>query len=146
MKTIWGSLAILVCVALSGCNTNSTPGGPGATTPGNNPPLGMKEGTFELSPPKMATTLKQGESKNASISISRGKNFDEDVTVSFDKMPTGVTIEPASPVIKRSEDKISISIKAAPDAAEGDFAVKMTGHPQKGPDASADLKLKVEKK
>jgi uncharacterized membrane protein len=146
MKTMWVSLAIVGCVAFSGCNTNSTPGGPGATTPGNNPPIGLKDGTFELNPPKMATTLKQGESKNVSIGIKRGKNFDEDVTLSFDKPPAGVTIEPASPVIKHGEDKVDISIKAAADAAEGDFTVKVTGHPQKGPDASVDLKIKVEKK
>jgi hypothetical protein len=143
MKAIWFSLAVVVGVGLCGCNDHTTPGGPGATN-SNDSILGPKDDSFVLSP--VSVSLQQSESKAASLSIKRGKNFDEDVKVSFDKMPTGVTVDPASPVIKHGEKEAKITIKAADDAAIGDFTVKVTGHPQKGPDGSTELKIKVEKK
>jgi uncharacterized membrane protein len=132
---------------LIGCGDSGKPGGPGVK-PGKDKSnvLGPSEETFTLDVPNLSTTLKQGESKNVSISLNRGKDFDEDVTLSFENLPKGVTIDPSKPKIGAGDKEAKLTLKAADDAALGDFAVKVTGHPTKGEDATNDLKIKVEQK
>jgi hypothetical protein len=57
-----------------------------------------------------------------------------------------VTLDPASPVIKHGDTEAKITLKAADDAAVGDFTLKVTGHPTKGADAANEFKLTVDKK
>lgn len=159
MKSLHVGLVAMALVASNGC-TQGTPGGPGApstpstsstsskptTTTAQKPVFGTAEETFNLSVPSLSTNLKQGETKAASISLARGKNFDEDVTLKFDDVPKGVTIDPASPVIKHGDTEAKITFQAADDAALGDFTVKVTGHPTKGADAKTEFKLTVDEK
>jgi hypothetical protein len=105
-----------------------------------------KKDTFTLSAPFWTTSLKQGETKAVSIVINRDKRFDQDVTLRFDGMPKGVTIEPSGAVIKNGEADAKFVLKAADDASLGDFVVKVTGHPTKGADAAHDFKFTVAKK
>ena len=93
----------------------------------------------------MSTKLAQGEAKALSIGITRGKNIDQDVTLNFNELPKGVTIDPANPVIKHGDLDAKVTLNAAADAALGDFTVKVKGHPTTGPDASSDLKITVDK-
>ena len=86
-----------------------------------------------------------GETKTLSIGIKRGNNFQEDVTLKFADVPQGVTVDPASPVIKQGETETKITLKAATDASLGDFTIKLTGHPTKGSDASHEFKITVAK-
>jgi uncharacterized membrane protein len=141
---------VLFLLAVTGCNNPSTPGGPGATNQSAKQPLyGEADNTFNLgvpsSVPYMSTNLKQGGTATVTISVKRGKNFDEDVTLKFDSLPTGVTLDPQSPVIKRSETEAKLTVKAADDAALGDFTIKVKGHPTKGEAASSEFKVTVEK-
>jgi len=145
MKSTLTAVAVLGLLTFSGCD-KGTEGGPGATNPKNKSRVGQAEDTFSLTVPTFATKLKQGEAKGDTIGIRRGKNFDEDVTLKFDQLPQGVSIDPASPVIKHGENETKITIKAAADAALGDFTVKVTGHPTKGTDAVHDMKITIEKK
>ncbi len=156
MKSLHVGLVAMALVALNGC-TQGTPGGPGAsntpskpgtptTTTAQKPVLGQAEETFNLSVPSLSTGLKQGETKAASISLSRGKNFDEDVTLKFDDVPKGVTIDPESPVIKHGDTEAKITFQAADAAALGDFTIKVTGHPTKGADAKTEFKLTIAEK
>lgn len=101
--------------------------------------------SFTLSVPQLSTPLKQGETQNLTIGIQRGKTFDEDVSLAFGELPTGVTIEPAAPVIKRGENETQIKLMGTNDAALGNFAVKVTGHPVKGADAANQFNLTVSK-
>ena len=94
----------------------------------------------------MSITIHQGETKDASIGIERGKNFDEDVTLAFADGPQGVTLSAASPVIKHGDTEAKVTVKALADASLGDFTIKVTGHPAKGADATTDLKITVAKK
>jgi len=176
MKMFCASLFLLAAVGLVGCESHSTPGGPGAkgtpgttrpttppadrtpttppadrtaTTPSgtdNKPLVGQAEQTFTLDVPNLSTTVKQGETKTIDIGVKRGKNFDQDVTLKFMDVPRGVTIEPASPVIKHGDKEAKVTVHAADDAAIGDFTVKVVGHPATGPDATNELKLKIAKK
>jgi hypothetical protein len=105
-----------------------------------------KKDTFTLSMPFWTTALKQGEAKAVSIAIDREKRFDQDVTLKFEGLPKGVTVEPADAVIKNGTGEAKFVVKAADDAALGDFAVKVTGHPTKGADATHEFKFTVAKK
>src|SRR5262249_4195861 len=95
--------------------------------------------------PAISTHIKQGESKEITLSVKRGTNFDEDVTLKFDKLPTGVTIDPPMPKIPKSEKEAKAMIKAAPSAGLGDFEVKVPGEPTRGKPATNPLKVTVEK-
>jgi hypothetical protein len=144
-RSLAGSLA-LALVTLTGCN-QGTPGGSGITNPPQKQPAyGEAENTFKLSVPRMSTTLHQGETKEVTIGIDRGKNFEGDVTLKFADGPEGVTIESASPIIKHGDTEAKVTLKATSDASLGDFTVKVTGHPTMGPDATSEYKINVAKK
>jgi hypothetical protein len=104
-----------------------------------------KKDSFTLSVPA-STSLQQGETKIVSIGIQRDKKFDQDVTLKFTDLPQGVTLDPASPVIKSGDQETKLTLKGAGDSALGNFALQVTGHPTKGSDTSSELKLTVSKK
>jgi hypothetical protein len=105
-----------------------------------------KKDSFTLSMPFWTTGLKQGETKAVSISISREKKFDQDVTLKFDGLPKGISVEPASAVIKNGETEAKFVLKAVDEATLGEFRAMVTGHPTKGADASHEFKFTVAKK
>lgn len=101
--------------------------------------------TFTLSVPRSSPPLKQGKSQTISIGINRQKTFDQEIQLTFGDMPTGVTIEPATAVIKQGEKEAQFTLTAADDASLGSFAIKVTGHPAQGADAVSELTLTVAK-
>jgi hypothetical protein len=108
--------------------------------------IGTAENTFKISLPSMETHIKQGEKTNVKISISRGKNFDQDVNLTMTGLPKGVTATPASPTIKASDKEADVSLEAAKDAPIGDFTVNVTAKPaREGASTSADFKIGVKK-
>jgi uncharacterized membrane protein len=146
MKRSFAGVLLMSLVALTGCN-RGTSGGPGVTNPPRNQPVyGQADDTFNLSVPLMSTTLHQGESKEVSVGIKRGKNFEEDVTLNVAEGPKGVTIVSAHPLIKHGDTEAKLTFTASDDASLGDFTVKVTGHPTKGGNASIDFKITVAKK
>jgi len=145
-------MALVAVVAFAGCN-KGTPGGPGVDKEKKSSRLEQAqdtvrqaEDTFTLSVPTFSTKLKQGESKEVKVGIDRGKNFGQDVTLKLEGLPTGVSVEPAEPAIKHGDKDVKLTFKAADDAALGDFTITVTGHPEKGPDATNKVKLTVQKK
>ncbi len=100
---------------------------------------------FALSVPYMSTSLKQGETKTVSIGIKREKSFDQDVALKFGNVPTGVTLVPTTPVIKNGDTEARVTLTGANDASLGNFAITVTGHPARGPDASQEFNLTVAK-
>src|SRR5208337_3110247 len=99
MKRSFTGLLAVALVALVGCGGKDTAGGPGASNAtGKQPLYGQAENTFNLTAP--STSLHQGETKDVSIGIKRGTNFQEDVTLKFAEVPQGVTLDPASPVMR----------------------------------------------
>ena len=133
-------------LALYGCNQDSTPGGPGTALPESEKPMmGQTDNTFTLDVPMIATTIKQGEKDTVSIGIKRGTDFSQDVSLKFDNVPIGVTIEPAAPRISKAEENVELTVHASADAALGDFVVKLTGEPDAGAAAMADFSLTIAK-
>jgi len=147
MKAIYTGICALLLVGLVGCSGSGTPGGnTSGKDKASTPLVGNADETFTLDPPNLATTLKQGEAKQITIGINRGKNFSEDVALHFDNVPKGVTFDPASPAIKASEKEAKVTVKADDKAAIGDFTIKVTGKPAKGTEAAHDLKVTVKEK
>jgi hypothetical protein len=146
MRVTVAGLLVLVMVGLAGCN-RGTSGGPGITSPAQRQPVyGETDNTFNLSVPRMSTTLHQGETKESSIGIARGKNFGCDVELTFDDGPAGVSLASANPMIKHGDTEAKVTLKAAADAALGEFTIKVTGHPSTGADATSHFKITVAKK
>jgi len=153
MKKTLVAAAPAALIAVVGCNPG-TPGGPGVDKNKDQKSkvdkakeaVGTGDDTFTLSAPKLATKLKQGESKEVTIGITRGKNLDQDVALKFDGVPTGVTLDPASPTIKHGDTEAKVTVKAAADATVGEFTVKVLGKPGKGPEATKEFTLTVAKK
>jgi uncharacterized membrane protein len=146
MKKICVGIAALLVAGLIGCTGSGTPGGPGASSSTNKPMVGLNEDTFTLDTPALATSLKQGEAKQISIGIKRGKNFKEDVVLKFEGMPPDVSVDPLIPTIKHGDTEAKVTVKAGDKAAVGDFTVKVTGKPTKGPDAINEFKITVKEK
>jgi hypothetical protein len=157
MKRTALSLLGLALLAI-GC-VEGTPGGPGVnkppatpttpsstTTTANKPTFGPEENTFSLDVPNLSTHVKQGETRSVSVSMSRGKNFDDDVSLKFENVPAGVMITPATALIKHGDTEAKVNVQAAGDAALGNFTVKVIGHPSTGADATVDMKLTIDEK
>lgn len=143
MRILFTNVALGVLLTLLGCN-QGTSGGPGATSPPSTKPItGQTEDTFSLIIP--SAQLNQGAAKIVSIGINRGKNFREDVSLKFDGLPTGLTLDPAALLIKHGDKEAQGTLKAAADAALGDFTVKVIGHPTKGADAINEMKISIAK-
>jgi hypothetical protein len=139
MRT-FGALSLVALVAVVGCDMGSS-GGPGAEDSSKGHYVGKNDESFTL---VMAqTTIRQGETKTVSIPIKRTVNFDEDVTLSFGEMPKGISVDPTHPRINHGETEASLTLTASGDAALGDFALKVTGHPTRGSDAVNDFKITV---
>jgi hypothetical protein len=125
---------------LSGCGKEGTTGG----TPNSNKPLiGKPEGTFSIVTHSLS--IKPGGKAEGSVGIKRGDKFTQDVSVSFDNLPKGVSIDPAKPTIPNGASDVKFNVAATDEAAAGDFKVKVTGHPASGDDSVAEWNLTVKK-
>jgi hypothetical protein len=143
MKLTLTALTLGIGITLAGCS-QGTSGGPGAASPPEKKSvLGQTEDTFSLATPTVK--LNQGETKEIVVSISRGKNFSEDVALNVSGLPKGVTLSPANPPIKHGDKEAKVSLMAAGDAALGDFTAKLSGHPTKGADATSEIKISIAK-
>lgn len=146
MKLLIPVLLLGTMLAISGCN-KSKPGGPGAALPdAEQATIGQTDDSFSLDAPMTSTNITQGEVKEIALGIKRGTDFDQDITLSFSEVPTGLSVSPVSPTIMHGDSEAKLSLSAAADAAIGDFTVTVTGHPAKGQNASTELKVTVDKK
>lgn len=136
MKTFAIGLTTLGLAFLVGCN-QSPPGGSGSGVP--------KKATFDIKAPSLATTLKQGDTKEVKLTLDRGKDFHDDVALTFEPA-TGITIEPASLNVASADAKdVTVKVTATKDAAVGEHDVKVIGTPKGGNATSVMFKVKVEK-
>lgn len=145
MKHIIFVLSLVLAVAITGCDKGVS-GGPGVDKPDSEQAtVGLTEDTFSLDVPMMSTKIAQGESTEVTIGIDRGRNIDQDVTLRFEEVPTGVSVAPENPVITRGEDEVTVDVSATAGAALGDFTVQVTGKPKSGASATNEIKITVEK-
>jgi hypothetical protein len=159
MKKLSVGLSVLMLAVAVGC-TESSSDGPQAVAPtkskqsnepvkvvAKKPIAGEADNTFSLSVPFESVTLTQGEEKAMLIGINRGENFREEVAIEVSGLPQGVTLETATPVIKQGDTDAALMLKAAPDAALGDFTVEVIGHTtSSGADFAKEVQLTVAQK
>ena len=159
MKTLVPGLLVLTLAFAVGC-TESSSDGPQAVAPrerkesnepvtvaAKKPIAGEADKTFSLSVPFESVTLTQGEEKSMLIGINRGENFREAVEIDVSGLPQGVTLETSKPVIEQGDTDAALMLKAAPDAALGDFTFKVTGRTaSSGADFSKEVNLTVDEK
>ena len=140
MKKLLASVVALGLAFAIGCENKSPPGGPGATSDNKTADKGM---TFKINPPS-SVTMKQGEEKEVKITINRGKNFKEDVKLTFDA-PKGLSVKPDSITIKAGDTEADVKVHADKDAPLGKKnIVTCKATPTKGEATSADIDVKVE--
>jgi hypothetical protein len=167
MKTLLVGLFTLTLAAGVGCTSTTTeepqaaaPAAPATTEPATRvapaqeaepavtvakkPIPGEADSTFSLSVPFETVTLKQGAKEEVRIGINRGANFGEEVALDVSGLPAGVTVETDAPVIKHGSMGETLMLAAAPDAALGDFTVKVTGQTaSSGADFSKEFEVTV---
>ncbi len=97
--------------------------------------------------PFEAVTLTQGEEQTVLIGINRGQNFAEQVAIEVSGLPSGVTVETTDLAIEPGIRDVTLVLKAADDAALGDFTAELTGHTaSSGADFSKEFKITVAEK
>src|SRR4051812_5722115 len=102
---------VLAALVFTGCNTQTD------TSKG-------KDGKeLKLTAPG-TVSVEQGGTAELKVSVER-KGFDEPVTVKFDKLPEGVTIEDDGKIDKGVKDK-TYTVKAKADAKVGKHTIKVT--------------------
>jgi uncharacterized membrane protein len=150
MKKLLVSLLVMALVPLIGCESKSSPGGPGATrttdrgTGAHTTAAGKSEDTFTIATPTLTTDLKQGESKEVTISIQRGSNFKQDVQLKINA-PQGLKVTPANPTIKASEENAKVMVEALNEAPLGPSTIEVTAAPETGVSTAASFKVDVKK-
>jgi hypothetical protein len=159
MKTLVVGVFLLTLAVAVGCTKSSSDGPQAVAPPANEQPkepvkvvakkpiAGEADKTFSLSIPFESVALTQGEEKSMLIGINRGENFREAVEIEVSDLPLGVTLETVKPVIEPGDMDAALMLKAAPDAALGDFTFKVTGHTtSSGADFSKEVNLTVSQK
>lgn len=151
MRSLALGLAFCGMAALVGCN-QSPPGGqtkPTSTGTGGTAGSG-KVGTsnsFQISAPSGASNIKQGATETFKVSLDRGSDFKDDVTLTF-MAPEGskLKIEPMSKTVKGSDDKtMSVTVTAAADSPLGKHNIKINGKPTTGSETNGSFDVEVVK-
>src|SRR5687768_2809926 len=128
-KTFLCAAAVALALSPLACDDKKgTPGGPGAkSTPspgGTGTVQDDKNNTFTIGTPTPYHSIKQGTQEVANFEIQRGSSFKDDVTISFEKGPEGITFEPSTHTVKGSDDKkFQIKIGATDKAALADHKI-----------------------
>ncbi len=115
---------------------------------GSGPVLGGKdsfrlEGPLTLGGLKPSVTLKQGEKKEVTITISRGSDFKQSVKLEVMNPPKGLTLNFEKNTIGAGDKEAKLMIEAAKDAPLGTQEVDINGVPESGPAPEKPLKLEV---
>jgi hypothetical protein len=131
----WMTLVVVVglTAALVGCSGQSgTVTGPGGKK------LTLKTPTD--------TTLKQGDTRYVTVSITKTK-FDEPVTVTLSDLPAGVTADETKKTIEKGQDSVKFTLKAANDAKpEKGQKVKVTAKSSDMSEGPLEFTLNVTEK
>src|SRR5437868_9581142 len=111
MRTITAGLVTLGLIALVGCNT-SPPGGSGGSRGTGSGGATSRAATFNIHAPATTTTLKQGETKEVKLTVDRGKEYKDDVTLKFEA-PKGLKVDPAEHMVKASDpEEVAVKVTA----------------------------------
>jgi len=144
-RTTWAILAA-GALATIGCENKSPPGGPGPSTgrADSRTSVGTPDNTFRISAP--GATLKQGESKAITVSVSRGTNFDQDLKLEVMNAPQGVSFKFDDSTLRASAKEAHLTIEASNEAALGEHMVGIKATPaREGTATNTEIKVEIKK-
>jgi len=156
IRTLIMTAVLPAALTLVGCGPASSTGG-GSTTKvttttssdGKTEKTEKVDATFKIDTIKilpLTTTLKQEETKTYDLSISRGKDFKDDVELSSEG-PDKLKVELLPKKVEASsKGEFQMKVTAAADAPAGEHTIKLTGKSAHGEPAHTDIKFKVEAK
>ena len=132
MKVVITVVMALVMAAMYGCQSSSERGG------------SVLEGEgFKIAVPMFSNEVKQGETKNVTVSLERGEYFKQDVKLHIKASP-GISVEPTKVLVKASDTPdVQLQISAAKDAAIGSYPVSVKGTPTTGEPTSTEFNVSV---
>jgi hypothetical protein len=111
------SIVVVCCLSLTGCPNLST-----SQSSKDNPQTKGKEGGDHVLKVKTnhdSYTLKQGETTDVKVTVTREPiSWDEDVRITFEKLPKGVTVTPVDGKISKASTDGTFTLSAASDAGE----------------------------
>jgi uncharacterized membrane protein len=138
MRHVLWTTAILAMVGLVGCNQSEQGGRVNDQT--------RTTETFRLRAPMTSTTIKQGDRQTVKLTLDRGKNFKEEVTLRADP-PSGISVDLDPQKVKPSDtETVTATVSVSKNAAVGDHTIRVTAKPETGNAATVDFKVQVEKK
>jgi uncharacterized membrane protein len=131
MKRLVTLMAAAAVVAFSGCGAKSS-------SPGGNPSKKDEQVTLKIGLMEKSITLHQGEAKNITLTLDRGKEFKQDITLTAKVDPKSkLEVDPESKEVKASDtNEVTFNIKAAKDSPEGDHEVQFSAKVKGGADPS----------
>jgi hypothetical protein len=132
------SILLITAVAALGCGEESEPGGPGATPTGgangangNGGQVQNEENTFTMTVPSGATNIEPGGSQAVTLEISRGDQFQEEVTLTF-SAPQGITVNPQEATIPANLEETEVTLTAEQTVQPGTHEIQVTATPASG--------------
>lgn len=155
---------VIIALGSLGCARESPKGGPGAspnptttsstsrdgdktttttTTTATTEPTDRTQ-TFSVKVPT-ETNVKQGSREEVTVTLNRGSNFKEPVTVKF-QAPAGIKVTPDSVTLQGDDAKTKVVVEAMENAAEGHQSITVVGVPKTGQSTSVTMRVDVKKK
>jgi uncharacterized membrane protein len=140
--------ALPVGFALAGCGPTTTTGGTTTkVTDAKGNTVTVDEKLSVNGPVGSPYTMKQGESKQLEFSLTRGKDLKDDVELHVEGADKDkVKVEVPKSVPASGDGKFTVKVIVPDDAAVAEHSVKLTAKTSKGPAATAEFKVKVDKK
>lgn len=129
-------LVLVGAVLIVGCNNTTTSTAPKVTTRGD-----TVTKKLSLTAAK-DQTIARGATDKVTITVTRD-NFDEPVTVSLSGLPTGVEVVEKESTIRSGSNTMTLTLKAAADAAVGEHAVTISADAVGMPKNTQTFKLTV---
>lgn len=146
MKTGYLVMAGLVAASLAaGCNKTTTTGPGSSTATRNTNSAGQPAAKKLVLMAAKDQSIKQGEKDEVDVLINRD-NFSDPVSVGFENLPAGVTMVETDPSIPGTDSKITLTLKAADDAAVGEKDVTLFASAPGVEKNTQKFKLKINKK
>lgn len=132
--------------ALIGCGPTTTTGGTTTkVTDAKGNTVTVDEKLSISGPVGSPYAMKQGESKQLEFSLTRGKDLKDDVELHVDGADK-VKVEVPKTVPASGDGKFMVKVIVPDDAAVAEHAIKLTAKTSKGTPATAEFKVKVDKK
>jgi uncharacterized membrane protein len=138
MKQLMIGGAVLVAAALFGCNKSEPGGKIDNKTPSSE--------TFTIKAPTMPTKIKQGDKQTVKLTLDRGRNFKQDVSLEA-KTDKGVTVKLEPTTVKASgPETATATVSVDKNAPVGAHEVKVTAKPERGNATDVTFKVNVEQR